>query len=109
MTATLVRVLCRPATARGFALAGLAADPVVEGLDPTPAIEEALARPGTGVLLIEEPIYDGLGGELRTRLDRSTLPVVVPFPGPTFEAGRPAEERVVDMLRRAIGYRVKLG
>lgn len=109
MSASMVRVLCRPATARGFGLAGVVSDPVVEGLDPTPAIEEALGRSEVGVLLIEEPIYDALGAELRTRLDRSTMPVVVPFPGPSWEAVRPAEERVVEMLRRAIGYRVRLG
>jgi hypothetical protein len=33
---------------------------------------------------------------------------VVPFPGPAWEKLAPAEERVIELLRRAIGYRVRL-
>lgn len=107
MTA-IVRVVCRPEVAPGFALAGLQAD----ALGPGEAIEAVFAglaqRPDTGVVLLQEQIYDALPGDLRARFDRSAHPVVVPFPGPAWESRPPAEERVIELLRRAIGYRVKL-
>ena len=104
----LVRVVCRPAIAPGFALAGLQADP----LGPTESLEPLFAglarQPDVGVVLLQEEIYDGLPEEVRGRLDRSARPFVVPFPGPAWEALAPAEERVIELLRRAIGYRVRL-
>lgn len=107
MTAT-VRVVCRPALAPGFALAGLPAD----SLGPDEAIETILAgfaqHPEIGVVLLQDEIYDALPEDLRGRLDRSARPVVVPFPGPAWEAPPSAEARVIELLRRAIGYRVKL-
>ena len=107
MNAT-VRLMCRPATAAGFGLSGLSALALPPGADATPPVE-ALLRPGDpGVLLIEEAIFDDLGPELRQRLERSVRPVVVPFPGPSWTERGPAEERVVELLRRAIGYRVRL-
>lgn len=102
------RVVCRPALAPGFALAGLAADAV--GADE--ATERVLAalvkRDDAGVLLLEEEILEGLAADFRARLERASLPVVIPFPGPAWEARPSAEERVIELLRRAIGYRVKL-
>ena len=104
----MVRVVCRPAVASGFALAGLQADP----LGPTESLETLFAgiarQPDTGVVLLQEEIYDGVPEEVRGRLDRSARPFVVPFPGPVWEKVAPAEERVIELLRRAIGYRVRL-
>lgn len=103
-----VEVICRPATALGFALAGLPALVVPDATDPTEPITAALARPDVGVLLVEEAVYDAAAAELKAKLDRSARPVVVPFPGPRWQGARTAEERIVELLRRAIGYRVKL-
>jgi vacuolar-type H+-ATPase subunit F/Vma7 len=103
-----VEIVCRPATAPGFRLAGLSPSPVAEGNDPTTAIAAILERTEPAVLLIEESIYESLGPEFRTRLDRSARPVVIPFPGPARRGARTAEDRVVELLRRAIGYRVRL-
>ena len=103
-----VGILCRPATAAGFGLAGVTAEEIPTGIDPSLRIETVLSQGGTGVLLIEESLYDAVGAELRIRLERSTRPVAVPFPGPSWGAGAAAEERVVELLRKAIGYRVRL-
>jgi len=108
MTST-VRVVCRPALVPGFALAGVQAD-ALEADEPLEAAWAGLAgRPEIGVVLLQDEIYDALPEELRGRLDRSAHPVVVPFPGPVWQALPSAEERVIELLRRAIGYRVKLG
>lgn len=103
-----VALLCRPATAAGFGLAGVSAVEVPPGADPTVSVEALLRSGDGGVLLIEESLYDALTADLRQRLERSVRPVVVPFPGPAWTERTSAEERVVELLRRAIGYRVRL-
>jgi vacuolar-type H+-ATPase subunit F/Vma7 len=102
------RVVCRPGLAPGFALAGLAADAVGAGESAEPVLAALVKRDDVGVLLLEEEILDGLAADFRARLERSSIPVLIPFPGPAWEARPSAEERVIELLRRAIGYRVKL-
>jgi vacuolar-type H+-ATPase subunit F/Vma7 len=103
-----VRVLCRPATAPGFALAGIVAETADEDSVADAAIRSLLQRPDVGVVLLEESLYQALAPDLRTLVDRVAQPVVVPFPGPAWGAAPSAEEQVVELLRRAIGYRVRL-
>lgn len=103
-----VRVLCRPEVAPGFALTSVPVQPVPPGADLAAVITAAAADRDTGVLLVEDHLYRGLTDEARRRVDRMTHPVVVPFPSPTWEPGAAAEAYVVELLRRAIGYRVKL-
>lgn len=106
---TGVRVLCRPDVATGFALAGVAVDTATADADAARQLAGLLGRRDLGVLLVEDRIYQALPEDARRLADRSTLPVVVPFPSPSWEAMPPAEEYVVELLRRAIGYRVRLG
>jgi vacuolar-type H+-ATPase subunit F/Vma7 len=104
-----VRVVCRPPATPGFALAGLA--PVEAPGDEAAAaiLRRLLADPEIGVILIEEPLHGGLPQELRRDLDRRPLPMILPFPAPAWAApaGGP-EAAFVEILRQAIGYRVRL-
>jgi vacuolar-type H+-ATPase subunit F/Vma7 len=70
-----------------------------------------LARLGAedvGVVLLEDRLYDDLPEETRRAISSSPLPMVVPFPGPTWAVRPPAEEYIVELLRQAIGYRVRI-
>jgi vacuolar-type H+-ATPase subunit F/Vma7 len=104
-----VRVLCRPDVAAGFALAGVRAVPVTTAATAELRLRELVREPDTGVLLVEERLHEALPVELRRRLARRPLPMVVPFPGPAW-AERPdgAEAYVIELLRQVIGYRVRL-
>lgn len=104
-----VRVLARPEVGAGFALAGLHS---VDAVTPTEACErlqEVLGAPDVGVVLMEEGLYERLPEDVRRRLSRRSLPMVVPFPEPAW-AERPdaAEGYIVELLRQVIGYRVRL-
>jgi len=103
-----VRVLCHPATASGFALAGLVAETADEDAVLDASLRALLQRPEVGVVLLEDSLYRRLAPDLRTVVDRVAQPIVVPFPGPAWRAALSAEEQVVELLRRAIGYRVRL-
>jgi vacuolar-type H+-ATPase subunit F/Vma7 len=104
-----VRVLCRPAVAPGFALTGMVVDQAEAGPEAAVSLATLLGRPDVGVVLIEDALFQALPEEIRRRADRSGIPVVVPFPSPAWEVGPAAEQYVVELLRRAIGYRVRLG
>jgi vacuolar-type H+-ATPase subunit F/Vma7 len=102
-------ILARPEVASGFALAGLRpleASSDREGLE---TLRRLVAAPEVGVVLIEEGLYDRLGDDVRRRLARRPLPMVVPFPGPRWQReGAAAEAYIVELLRQVIGYRVRL-
>lgn len=108
MSTSTVRVVCRPALAPGFGLAGVEATPAGPDFDLMAALDQASRDPQVGVVLVEEALYDRVPIEARARLDRQARPVVVPFPGASWDRERPAEDRVVALLRRAIGYRVRI-
>ena len=104
-----IRVLCRPEVASGFALSGLApleAPTVVEGAE---RMRELLAQEGVGVVLVENALYEGFPDDLRRRLGRRPLPMVVPFPRPAWgQLAEGPEAYIVELLRQVIGYRVRL-
>lgn len=104
-----VRVLCRPGTAAGFALAGLRP---VEAEDPAASAQrllELLGEENVGVVLIEDSLHHLLPPELRRQLARRPAPMIVPFPTATWTAPPAgADGYIAELLRQAIGYRVRL-
>lgn len=102
-----VTVLCTPQVAPGFALAGVRA---IES--DAKAAPEALRRlaedPRAGIVLVEDVLHRALPSELRARIDRTGTPVLVPFPSPTWDKRGIAEQYVLDILRQAVGYRVRV-
>jgi vacuolar-type H+-ATPase subunit F/Vma7 len=103
-----VQALCPPESAGGFALAGLPTAVAEEG-EAAARLLELVARPELGVLLVDERLYAALPESVRRALQRRPLPMIVPFPAPLWEE-RPsaAEAYIVELLRQAIGYRVRL-
>lgn len=105
-----VRVLCRPAIAAGFRLAGLAPDEAEDAADGARRLGALLEQPDTGVVLVEERFHAALSDADRRVLARRALPLVVPFPAPAWApAAEGPEAFIAELLRRAIGYRVRLG
>lgn len=104
-----VRVLCRPVVAAGFGLAGTRVLEAGTTEESVACLRDLLDQAEVGVVLMEEGLHDRLPEDVHRRLSRNPLPMVVPFPGPAWEE-RPeaAESYIVELLRRVIGYRVRL-
>jgi vacuolar-type H+-ATPase subunit F/Vma7 len=104
-----VRVLGRPELLAGFSLGGLRTLPAGTPREAADRLDE-LGRAGhTGVVLIENALFEGLPEETRRKLARRPLPMIVPFPGPVRAPGAgEAEAYVVELLRQVVGYRVRL-
>jgi vacuolar-type H+-ATPase subunit F/Vma7 len=105
-----VRVLCRPAVAAGFRLAGVAPTEAADPGEGARLLRTMLDDPGHGVILVEEAIYAAVPEATRRELARRPLPMVVPFPSPTWVAPAEGPEAfIAELLRQAIGYRVRFG
>ncbi len=101
-------VIASPGLSSGFALAGVPVFEATDGIDAARQIDRVVADLNAGVIMIDEALYEDLPDEARRDLQRSALPVVIPVPGPDWTAESTAHEYIVEILRRAIGYRVKL-
>jgi vacuolar-type H+-ATPase subunit F/Vma7 len=104
-----LRVVCRPEVAAGFALAGLAPVTAATPEASAAAVRELLEQHDVGVVLVEDSCYAALPDDLQRQVGHRPLPLVVPFPGPTWteRPGR-ADAYIVELLRQVIGYRVRL-
>ena len=104
-----LRVLCRPEVGTGFSLAGLAPFDASSNEAGAAVLRELMADKETGVVLVQDAMYDALPEDVRRQLGRRPLPLVVPFPGPVWTR-RPeeAESYIIELLRQVIGYRVRL-
>lgn len=104
-----VRIVCRPEIGVGFGLAGLPRIEVADAGEAAGRILELMDSPGVGVVLVQEEFYAALPEEMKRDLGRRPLPMVVPFPGPAWAGGpEAAEAHIIEILRQAIGYRVRL-
>lgn len=107
---TPIRAIARRETALGLALSGLAPIEAASGVEAGAAIAALAATPAKGgVILIERALYDALPSATRRQLHRDGVPVLMPFPGPeTAALERAPDDELLEILRRAIGYRVRL-
>jgi vacuolar-type H+-ATPase subunit F/Vma7 len=104
-----VRVLASTATSAGYRLAGLTVDEVGNRADAGVRLGAAASDAGIGIILVEQRLLDAVPPSVRRGVDRRPLPIIVPIPAPNWEhAPGDAESYIVELLRRAIGYRVRL-
>ena len=103
-----VMVVTRPGGGLGFRLAGVPVEEVEEA-KAAERIGALLADPRLGILALEEELLARLPAPLLARVEREGVPVLLPFalPGRWGEAGR-GEAYVAAMIRRAIGYHIKI-
>jgi vacuolar-type H+-ATPase subunit F/Vma7 len=104
-----VRAVATPALAAGLRLAGLPADEVENPVAAADAVTALVEAPDLGILLVEQPLFDAFPVVLRRALENRAIPIVVPVPRATWGAASDrAESYILELLRRAIGYRVRL-
>jgi V/A-type H+-transporting ATPase subunit F len=102
-------VAVRPADALGFRLAGATVEAVAEA-DEAAAFKKLLGDPAIGVVAVEEELLAAAPPRLLKRARERGVPVVLAFALPRRRAdmGR-GREYVAALVRRAVGYAVKLG
>ncbi len=102
-----LRVVTRPELAAGFELAGLVVTRADDGATAAEAIRRWAADTNIGIVLVEDPLFRALPRDLLARLDRQALPIIAPVPTPRWDERSEAEAYILEILRQAIGYRVR--
>ena len=102
-------VAVRPLDERGFRLAGVPVEAVAPG-EEAAAFRRLLGDPGLGVVAVEEELLRAVPARLLARARQRGLPVLLPFALPR-RLGEEGQGRayVAALIRRAVGYGVKLG
>ncbi len=106
-----VRAVCTRPVALGLGLAGLAPIEAATGEEAGAALDALADRPAAGgVIFVERQLYDALPAATVRRIRKTGAPIVVPFPGPALgaEPARAPEDEILDILRQAVGYRLRL-
>lgn len=101
-----VAIICRPELVGAFGLAGLAAEAAEDSTEVTRQVLRHRDA-GTSFVLIQQELLDALPQRTRHAWEHRALPAIVPFPGPTWRREAPAEHYIIEILRQAVGYRVK--
>jgi vacuolar-type H+-ATPase subunit F/Vma7 len=104
-----VRTLASQASAPGFRLAGLAVDEVREPREMESRLALAATQADLVILLVEQALLDAVPPLALRAFERRAVPILVPIPKPRFgpQEGE-GESYILELLRRAIGYRVRL-
>jgi vacuolar-type H+-ATPase subunit F/Vma7 len=102
-----VRVVTRPSLAVGFELAGLAVEHAPDGRAAADVVTRWAGDEDVGVVLVDDELYKALPSELVRRLDRQAVPVIASVPVPRWDERSEAEAFILEILRQAIGYRVR--
>lgn len=92
--------------AGGFAIAGVVQREAAASRMPA-VIDAAVADRGVGVIGIDERLIDAASQEHLRDIERSCNGVIVVLPAPGTPA-RPEEDYARRLIRRAIGYQVKV-
>ena len=102
------KVVTRPGEGLGFRMAGAAVEEVEQG-EVAERFKTLLSDPGLGVVAVEEELLERVPEPLLQKLGREGVPVLLPFTFPRrWEEGGRGEEYVATLIRRAIGYHVKI-
>jgi V/A-type H+-transporting ATPase subunit F len=100
-------VVTRPGDGAGFRLAGVPVDEVAPGDEP--ARFRALAGdPSLAVVAIETGVFSAVPEALVRQAASRPLPVILPFTLPRPSEAGAGRAYVAALIRRAIGYHVKL-
>jgi vacuolar-type H+-ATPase subunit F/Vma7 len=104
-----LRIVAGTALAAGFRLTGVVVDEVGDGREAAAVIDRLAGNGRTGILLVQQDLYDALPEAHRRALERAPLPIIVPIPPARWTDGAgDAASYLLDLLQRAIGYRVRL-
>jgi V/A-type H+-transporting ATPase subunit F len=104
-----LKIVTRPGEGLGFRLAGAAVEEIAPG-EEAALFAALLADPKLGVLAVEEELLAQAPDRPLRRARERGLPVVLPFALPRRWTDQKLGERyVAALIRRAVGYHIKLG
>jgi vacuolar-type H+-ATPase subunit F/Vma7 len=102
-------VLTTPELIDGYRLGGVTAIEVASPAEAAAQLD-VLIEQEDGVIAVHAPFFHALERPLRQRLDALRTPLVVALPaGVTTEQAEDRRERLLQMLRQAVGFEIRFG
>ncbi len=103
------RVITNADAAVGFRLAGIETL-VAEGPEAAERIvTEQVNSREVGILLINQQFMDRFSDTFQRKIEKLTLPLIIPIPiSSTWWTQEPEQDYVFNLIRRAIGYQMKI-
>jgi V/A-type H+-transporting ATPase subunit F len=102
------KVVTRAGQGLGFRLAGAPVEEITEGEEAS-RMTALVNDTGLGVLAVQQELLGHVPQALLQRADREGIPIVVPFALPErWEEVSHGQQYVAALIRRAIGYHVKI-
>ena len=89
-------------TCTGFRLAGVSESYIVSGRDAEKKIEELMARPEVGIIIINDNILGGVDWRLKKKIDSMAKPTVIAVPN--FKGEAEQGETLKALVKRALGF-----
>ncbi len=102
-----VVVIAPPDARHGFALTGVR-EVTATPEELTARLREVASDPLTGVVIVDERLVVGAAPEQIREMERRWPGLVIVLPAPERARGAPEEDYVLQLIRRAIGYQVRL-
>lgn len=97
-------------TAVGFRLAGVEACAAGGPGEAEVLLRERIREGQTAVVLVGQDLFDGFSQALRHKLEKIGVPLVIPIPiFPDRQRGARADDYILGVIRRAIGFQMKIG
>lgn len=90
----------------GFSLAGVVQNVIAEE-EAEPKLRSLLSEPDTGLVVIDERLISGISDERLRELENRWYGVLLILPAPE-RAAVEVEDYALRLIRRAIGYHVKI-
>lgn len=104
-----VEAVCTEAVAPALRATGIPVRVAGTADEAAERMREIAGRGEVGVVLLESTLHDELEEDGRLpSIVRPQGAAVLRFPGPAWIERAPEEEYILELLRRAVGYRVKL-
>jgi vacuolar-type H+-ATPase subunit F/Vma7 len=93
----------------GLSLAGVPRLETVSLADGLTRLDALLARDDVGIVIADRRLVDALPDAVRRRAARRATPILLAVPRPewTEDGAEPASD-ILELLHRAVGYRVRL-
>ncbi len=98
-----------PKIIEGFALTGAQTKPETDPKRAGWLIEQHIRARDAGIIIVTESLFEQISEKTQTLAEASARPIFVTLPRPVgFESWEGAEDLVSRIIRRAIGYRLKI-
>lgn len=101
--------LTDPETELGFKLVGMETFSAKDAAGAQEVLQELMKRKESGILMINEDFLPSFPEKLQKQIEESFKPVIFPIPHiRSWEEGERKEDYLAGLLRKIIGYQIKI-